>query len=224
MPRRRKRDGNATRDRLVDAALELFAAQGWDATTTTALAQRAGVAEGTIYRHFSSKHQLLNEVYRTAQRWGLTRLQMVDPEHLLPSPQRFLSFGQRLIEAAATTPALVRLLFASEFEPRLDENSRKVRRDFWDALVRWVAIGKSDGLVRAGPAELWAAIWFELVGFGVNKVIRGEWTADHSQLPLVMEAAWQAIAVSSPGNTSLRGAGSAPAPIESPGPDRPREA
>ena len=65
-----RRDGEATRQRLLRAALELYTTVGFRATTTPAIAARAGVAEGTIYRHFSGKEHLLNEVFRGAQRWG----------------------------------------------------------------------------------------------------------------------------------------------------------
>ena len=62
-----------TRQRLVRAALELFTTQGYHPTTTPQLAKRAGIAEGTIYRHFTGKRQLLSELYRGAARWA-TRL------------------------------------------------------------------------------------------------------------------------------------------------------
>ena len=71
-PQPPRRDGEATRQRLLRAALELYTTVGFRATTTPAIAARAGVAEGTIYRHFSGKEHLLNEVFRGAQRWGTT--------------------------------------------------------------------------------------------------------------------------------------------------------
>ena len=46
-----RRDGEATRQKLLRAALELYTAAGFRDTTTPAIAARAGVAEGTIYRH-----------------------------------------------------------------------------------------------------------------------------------------------------------------------------
>ena len=67
----RRRDGEATRQRLLRAALDLFTTVGFRGTTTPAIASRASVAEGTIYRHFNSKEHLLNEVYRESQRWAL---------------------------------------------------------------------------------------------------------------------------------------------------------
>lgn len=48
-----------TRQRLIEAARSLFAERGYDGTTTAAIASSAGVAEGTIYRHFKDKKELL---------------------------------------------------------------------------------------------------------------------------------------------------------------------
>ena len=52
---RSPRDSKATRERLLRAALDLFTTDGFQGTTTPTLASRAGIAEGTIYRHFASK-------------------------------------------------------------------------------------------------------------------------------------------------------------------------
>jgi AcrR family transcriptional regulator/site-specific recombinase XerD len=50
---------NSTRQRLIDAALELFAAQGVAETTTRQIAELAQVNEVTLFRHFGNKHGLL---------------------------------------------------------------------------------------------------------------------------------------------------------------------
>lgn len=47
-----------TRERIVSAALKLFAEKGYDGATTAEIARQAGVAEGTIYRHFADKKEL----------------------------------------------------------------------------------------------------------------------------------------------------------------------
>ncbi|MFM7560762.1 TetR/AcrR family transcriptional regulator [Cylindrospermopsis raciborskii] len=51
-----------TRSRIVIAALRLFASRGFDSTTTRDLAHAAGVAEGTLFRHFANKKAILVEV------------------------------------------------------------------------------------------------------------------------------------------------------------------
>ncbi|MDF5715919.1 MAG: TetR/AcrR family transcriptional regulator [Rhizonema sp. NSF051] len=50
------------RIRILQAAQRLFASRGFDGTTTRDLAQAAGVAEGTLFRHFSNKKAILVEV------------------------------------------------------------------------------------------------------------------------------------------------------------------
>lgn len=51
-----------TRTKILQAALQLFAKRGYEGTTTKDLAKSAGVAEGTLFRHFDSKKAILIEV------------------------------------------------------------------------------------------------------------------------------------------------------------------
>ncbi|MFB8247268.1 TetR/AcrR family transcriptional regulator [Streptomyces sp. NPDC055952] len=53
--------GTATRTKLVDTAIRLVGELGYAKTTTRAIAQAAGVAEGTLYRHFPDKATLFVE-------------------------------------------------------------------------------------------------------------------------------------------------------------------
>src|ERR671932_467013 len=55
-----------TRERIVTAALELVAEGGYVAAQVAAVADRAGVAVGTVYRYFPSKSDLFAEVFRVA--------------------------------------------------------------------------------------------------------------------------------------------------------------
>jgi AcrR family transcriptional regulator len=47
------------RERMVLAAVDLFTEQGYDATTVTQIAERAGVTKSTFFRHFPDKRELL---------------------------------------------------------------------------------------------------------------------------------------------------------------------
>jgi AcrR family transcriptional regulator len=161
-----RRDGEATRQRLLRAALELYTTVGFRATTTPAIAARAGVAEGTIYRHFSGKEHLLNEVFRGAQAWGTT---------IVKAPQ-------------------TRMLLRHRDEQHLDEASRESEREFREAIHTVVAAGRSDGIVRQGPAELWTDIWLALVAFIAERVGAREWSPDGPPVTMALDAAWDAIA------------------------------
>jgi AcrR family transcriptional regulator len=151
------------------------------------------VAEGTIYRHFSGKEHLLNEVYREAQRWGTAIVREPETERRLPAPERLRQIAGRLLEGAAGDPAMVRMLLRGRDEQHLDERSRQSSGEFRAALQQVIAGGKSDGLVRQGPAELWVELWLALVTLAAERVGAMEWTPDGSQAAMTLQAAWDAI-------------------------------
>ncbi|WP_189129976.1 TetR/AcrR family transcriptional regulator [Wenjunlia tyrosinilytica] len=54
----------ATRQKLYEAAVTLIAEQGFSSTTVDEIAERAGVAKGTVYYNFASKTELFEELLR----------------------------------------------------------------------------------------------------------------------------------------------------------------
>ncbi|MEO8635156.1 MAG: TetR/AcrR family transcriptional regulator [Gemmatimonadales bacterium] len=194
MTRQSRRDGDATRERLLTAALALYTTTGFLGTTTPALSTQAGVAEGTIYRHFSSKEHLLNEAYRRAQRWALGLLDTVEADRVRRAPERLTILARQIIQTAATDAPLVRMFFGEGQDSYLDDQSRAVAREVLGRLVGLVAMAKSDGQVRSGPAELWASVWLTVVGFVAERVAAGDWPADSATVTMTLEAAWDAIA------------------------------
>lgn len=189
-----RRDGEATRQRLLRAALDLYTTVGFRATTTPAIAARAGVAEGTIYRHFSGKEHLLNEVYRNAQRWGAGLVKEPEPNGGHPVPERLEAIARRLLDAASRDPSLTRMLLRNRDEQHLDERSREASREFRDALRDVVAAGGAEGIVREGPPELWTDVWLALVAFAAERVGAREWESESQHIGLTLVAAWDAIA------------------------------
>jgi len=54
----------STKDKIFQSALELFASQGIQATSTAQISKRAGVASGTLFVHFKSKLQRKIKFFR----------------------------------------------------------------------------------------------------------------------------------------------------------------
>ncbi len=54
-----------TREKILDAGLRLFSKKGFLGTTTKEIAKKAGVAELTVFRHFSSKERLFEEMVQS---------------------------------------------------------------------------------------------------------------------------------------------------------------
>lgn len=183
-----------TRQRLIRAALELFTTRGYHDTTTAQIAKKAGISEGTIYRHFASKQQLVNELYRAAQRWAARIVQETvrDPETKTARAQ-LTAVAHRLVEGAARETAVVKLGLLESLAALLDEESRKTEREFRIALERVLAEGKAQGSVRTGAVEVWAGVWLATLRHALEKIVYGDWKPADNGVRLVIDAAWRAI-------------------------------
>jgi AcrR family transcriptional regulator len=83
-----RRDPEARRQAILDAGLAVFAAQGFAATKLDDVAEKAGVAKGTIYLHFQDKQNLFEQIVLNAVAPVITRLEGVArvtdlPAHLV---------------------------------------------------------------------------------------------------------------------------------------------
>lgn len=75
------RDGTNTRKKLERCALALFVKKGVSATTIKDIAHKAGVAEGTLYRHYESKEELAQSLFTNAYiEVAATMKQLADKE------------------------------------------------------------------------------------------------------------------------------------------------
>jgi AcrR family transcriptional regulator len=72
----RERQAEATRQLLVSVARELFTERGYAATSVEDIIQRAGVARGALYHHFSGKDSLFRAVYEAVQADTASRVVM----------------------------------------------------------------------------------------------------------------------------------------------------
>jgi AcrR family transcriptional regulator len=182
-----------TRQRLARAALEHFTTRGYEATTTAQIAKKAGVSEGAIYRHFTGKQHLLNEVYRAAVRWALELVREAEAAGGTPREQ-LARLAQALTQAAGREAAVVRLFFLQRHGELLDQESRDAAQQFHQGLERLLAQGKADGSVRPGSAAVWAAVWLSVVALALDRLSSREWDEKDAGVRLVLEGAWGAIA------------------------------
>ena len=139
-----KRKRERTRDRIVDAAYEVLAEKGYDATTFKEIARSAEAAQGLIHYYFGSKDQLLLEVLKEASE--RTREEMQRFVAALPEerPRRGMSVLAQQKHRVSRQPEWYRLryeLFAlgmrkPELLPSVGELLAKGRRGVGEVLVR----------------------------------------------------------------------------------------
>ena len=185
--------GDASRQRLLRAAIELFTTRGYHLTTTPLIARKARLAEGTIYRHFTGKQDLLNELYRGAVGWAIGQAEAGAGDAAAPQAQ-LAGVARALVACAARDPAVIRMALLVRHGDLLDDRSRAAEREWGQSLERLVARGKADGSVRVGGAALWAGVWLSVLRHALDRVSAGEWAEGHPAVEHVIDAAWRAIA------------------------------
>jgi AcrR family transcriptional regulator len=122
-----------TRERLLRAAADAFAAQGYDGTRVADIAASAGVSNGALYAHFGSKAELLVGALRAHGRRHLADMFDADPDR--PVTEMLLAIGRRLgRQPDAGGYLLVEALVAA----RRDEDVARPMRDDMGERAEWL--------------------------------------------------------------------------------------
>jgi AcrR family transcriptional regulator len=122
-----------TRQRLLRAAADAFAAQGYDGTRVADIAASAGVSNGALYAHFGSKAELLVGALRAHGRRHLADMFDADPGR--PVTEMLLAIGRRLgRQPDAGGYLLVEALVAA----RRDEDVARPMRDDMGERAEWL--------------------------------------------------------------------------------------
>lgn len=113
-------NGITTREKIVKAALKVFSEKGYNGATTSEIAREAGVAEGTIFRYFPTKKDLLfgvaNPVVVASLRTKLADWRDYSPEEFLKALLR-----NRLMIVKENIELVKILLLESQFHPELKD-------------------------------------------------------------------------------------------------------
>jgi AcrR family transcriptional regulator len=159
-----------TRERLLQAAQVLIEEGGYGTASVAAIAARAGVAAGTLYRHFASKQELFVEVFRAvctreerAMRAAAASMESSSAVERLEGV--LATFAQR----ALRNPRLAWALLAEPVDPLVDAERLAYRQRYSSLVAETVAAAIAAGEVPEQSAELTAAA---LVG-GCGEVLVG---------------------------------------------------
>lgn len=155
--------------RIISAATELFNERGYDATTTSAITEAAGVGAGTLFLYVASKDDLLVRVFRTelARIWD-EAFASVDVR--LPLVDRLLALFGHVTEVHERDTLLARafvkeVMFVSEGE-RTQVN--EFMNEFLDRLAGLLREAQERGelvpdvTARALATNLWALYFHQL--------------------------------------------------------------
>ncbi len=108
--------GRDARNRLMKAAIELFAEKGYSATSVREIVRRAEVSNPVLYYHFNSKEGLFLAALAEAERDFLARLE--ESLHGRSLEERVVSILETYFDFANENPEYVRIGFQALFGPK----------------------------------------------------------------------------------------------------------
>ena len=166
---------------ILDAAVRVFAQQGYEASRVGDVAKEAGVAYGLVYHYFGSKDAVLEAVFH--EQWGrLLSAVAVAEETGETAPEQLALVVKIVLRAWRDDPDLVRLLVREiTRSPHIQDELDEIGQAF-ASLRRIVARGQEEGTFRADIDPQLAA-WM-LYG-GLEEVLTG-WVL--GQLPDTADA------------------------------------
>jgi len=163
-----------TRTRILQAAQRLFAAQGFDGTTTRDLAQAAGVAEGTLFRHFANKKAILVEVATSG--WVEILTDLLTELSEMGSYKAVAQVMRRRMWNFQKNADLMRVCFMEvQFHPDLrDRIQLEVITKMSDVGEAFFQTAMDKGVYRKMDAKLVAKVFlgmFAIAGFSNNTLM-----------------------------------------------------
>jgi AcrR family transcriptional regulator len=134
--------------RILDAAVRVFAAQGYEASRVGDVAKEAGVAYGLVYHYYGSKDAVLEAVFREA--WGRLLAAVALAEETGKDAAEQLGLVVKIVlRAWRDDPDLVRLLVHEVTRnPHIQDELDEIGQAF-ASLERMVRRGQEDGSFRA---------------------------------------------------------------------------
>jgi len=153
-----------TKERIREAAIRVFAHEGFDRASVKSIAAEAGVAVGSIYNHFADKDDLLISIFEEEFN---ARLSFIDELRSGSGP--VLSQIEALIEAhfrkVRQYPELAELLLYERFHPggRLQERIIPLQRRIVERIEEILRTGIDAGWIRPCHPKVVAQALFDLV-------------------------------------------------------------
>ena len=159
------------RKEILEAALELFSVQGYEATSISRIADAVGIRKASLYSHFESKQEILDELIKTTlEEYGkhsvFARADWNDPDFIKDKKDmtaddalRMILFHIRYILHDKTTSRSRRMLTIEQFRnPKLSELQTK--QNYTDVISYFTGLIRlllANGRLKDDDPEIMAA-------------------------------------------------------------------
>jgi AcrR family transcriptional regulator len=181
------------REAILDAALACFVGRGFHGTAIPEIAERAGIAAGTIYHYFDSKEALVNALFRHWKGVVARRVLAAFPQGAPPREQ-FAAIWREIVDFALAHPDAFAFLEYHHHASYLDAESRAVDGNLKEFGAAMVKRAQQAGVLK--PHD--PALLMELVFGAFNGMMRahaeGRIALGPEAIAAAEQACWDAVA------------------------------
>jgi TetR/AcrR family fatty acid metabolism transcriptional regulator len=182
--------GGDKRERILDAAVRVFARKGFHATRVSEVAKAAGVADGTIYLYFDSKEHLLVSLFEHRVERLLAYLEVELPRaptaaHRL---QRIIELQLGLLEGERDLAEVVPVILRQSTKLMKEYAAPKFTA-YLDVIARVIADGQAAGELRDDVSPHLAA----RAVFGALDAIAMTWALGRAEHGGLLRASGQLV-------------------------------
>jgi AcrR family transcriptional regulator len=126
------------KQQIMQAALELFAREGYHSSSVARIARFAGISKGLLYNYFSSKEDLLDSIMAL----GIEKFHHIldEIQNELDTPEELMMYIHGGFEIIRREPEFYRLLFTVFFQPGVMDASKNQFRETSEHLIRDIAV------------------------------------------------------------------------------------
>ena len=143
----------AAREAILAAAVEQLGEGGYASASVQRIAQRAGVATGTVYRHFPSKGELAAEAFRRASARELQVVAEVAADDGRPVRERLAAGVEAFARRALAAPTRAYALIAEPVDPAVEAARLVFRRGYRDVFAQTIESGIASGELPPQDAQ-----------------------------------------------------------------------
>jgi AcrR family transcriptional regulator len=149
------------RQNILDAAVRVFARQGFHSTRVSDIADEAGVAYGLVYHYFNSKEEVLNELF--VERWSLLLAAIEEADAGDETPRaKLAAVAGFIVDSYRHEPELMKVIIV-EVTRAANSFGRthlpEIRRAY-DSIAKIVAEGQEAGAFRRDIDPAFASMSF----------------------------------------------------------------
>jgi AcrR family transcriptional regulator len=182
------------KDKILEVMLRLIKEQGIQATPMAQIAKEAGVAAGTIYHHFASKEQLVNELFlRVKKEFSDLLASKLSVE--LGYKDKFWVLWKSLYYYYTQNPLAFNFSAQLGHSPMISDDIKNQAKQYYQPIIDFFAEGISLGILKPMDSNLIGELVYGSVASTVQLYFEGKTNITLEILEQAIEYSWDGISI-----------------------------